>query len=73
MESRSLARCRFHPDSTSMALDGLLAECEAESAPGVLFSVQALEHPEYAVLECRVYTRTVVLHREHPFGLFPPG
>ena len=56
-----------------MPLDGLLAECESKSVPGVFSPVQALEYPEYAVLECRVYTRTVVLHGEYPIEIFSSG
>ena len=69
IECRSRPGRRLHPHSTAMPLDGLPAECESQSVPGVLFSVQALEHLEYAVLECRVYAGTVVLHREHPFEI----
>ena len=56
-----------------MPLDSLFAECEAKSVPGVFISVQALKYLEYASLECRVYTRTIVLHRKHPFESFPSG
>jgi hypothetical protein len=37
----------------------------------MFFSVQALERPEYAALECAVYTGTVVPHPEYPFQVFP--
>jgi hypothetical protein len=56
-----------------MSFDGLLAECEAQSVPGVFFSVQALEHSEYAALECGVYTGPVVRDGKYPIGIRPPG
>jgi len=56
-----------------MPLDGLLTECESKAVPGVFFSVQAFEYPEYAALECRVYTGTIVLHRKYPFEIFSSG
>jgi phosphoribulokinase len=43
-----------------MPFDGLLAECEAQSVPGVFLSVQALKHPEDALLKCGLYAGTVV-------------
>src|SRR5581483_2976762 len=73
VKGRSRPRYRFHPHSTAVPLDRLLAECESKSVAGVFFPVQALERLEYAALEFRVYSRTVVLHREHPFEIFSSG
>src|ERR1022692_829911 len=65
--------CRFQPHSPAMPLDGLLAEGESKTVPGVFFAVQALKHPEYPALECRFNTRTVILHGECPIGIQPSG
>src|ERR1035437_9611241 len=65
--------CPPHPHPPAMPLDGLLAEGEPKSVPGVFFAVQALKHPEYAALECRFNTRTVILHGECPIGIQPSG
>ena len=70
---RSRPRRRFHPHSPAMPLDSLLAECEAESVAGVFLPVQALKRPEYAALECRVYTGTIVCDRKYPFEIFTSG
>jgi hypothetical protein len=56
-----------------MPLDGFLAECEAQSVPGVFFSVQALKYSEDAALECGVNTGTVVRDGEYPIGIHPSG
>ena len=73
IKCRSRPGSRFHPDSTALRFDGPLAERESKSVPGVFFSVQALEHPEYAALECRIYTRAVVFDGKHPIDIRPPG
>src|ERR1035437_8881594 len=73
IEFRSRPRGGLQPQSPAMALHGLLAEGEPKSVPGVFFAVQALKPPEYAALECRFNTRTVILHGECPIGIQPSG
>lgn len=72
-ECRSAPRLRFHPDSAAMPLDGLPAERKPKSVTGVFSPVQALESSEYAVPECRIYARAVVLDGEHQFDIHRPG
>ena len=73
VERRSRSGRRFDPHSTTMRLDRFLAECESNSVPGVFLSVQPLEDLEYAALECRLDTGTVVLHGERPIEIHPFG
>ena len=73
IECRTGPRCRLHPHSTAMRLDDFLAECESKSVPWVFVPVQALEHPEYAVLEFRVDAGTVVCDGEYPVHIHPFG
>jgi hypothetical protein len=56
-----------------LRFDGLLAERESKSVPGVLISVEALESAEYTALECQFYTRTVVCHGKDPIKLRSSG
>jgi len=73
IERRSRPKRRLHPHAAAVPLDGLPAECESKSVPRVFFPVQALEHAEYAAVERRVNTKTVVAHREDTFEVRPPG
>ena len=65
MEYRSRPWRRFHPYPAALPLDGFLAECKAESVPGVLSTVQALERSEYPISEFSVYARAVVFDGEY--------
>src|ERR1035441_6327485 len=73
IECRSRPERRFDPHTAAMPLDGLLAECESKSVAGVFFSMQALKRPEYAALEGRVNTRTVISHGEFPIQIHAAG
>jgi hypothetical protein len=56
-----------------MPFECLLAECQAQPVPGVFFPVQTFKHLEDLPLELRVYTRAVVLYREHPIEIHSFG
>src|SRR5450432_2633811 len=71
IECRSPARRRFHPNSTAVPFDGLLAKGESQPVAGEFFAVQALKHAEDTVAQRRIYSRTVVLHGEYPAGGAP--
>jgi hypothetical protein len=45
----------IHPHPTPLPFDGLFAECESKSAPGMLFSVEAPKRLEDSALKWRVY------------------
>src|ERR1035438_430496 len=73
IECRSRPGRRFDPHPPAVPLDGLLAEGESKSVAGVFPAVQALKRPEYAVLEGRVNTRTVISHGECPIQIQASG
>jgi hypothetical protein len=73
IKRRSRSRRRLDPHSAAMPLDGLLAECQPKSVPGVFFAVQAFKRHEYTTLEGGLYAGTVVSNRENAIEIHPSG
>src|ERR1035437_8316909 len=64
---RSPVPCfRFHPDSSTLALDNFLTKRKTDASTGNFASMQAFEHAEHPVGVLRIDTDSVVPHRKQP-------
>lgn len=71
-EGTTLVRGRFRPDSSSMALEDLLHDREADSCSFIAgIAVKALENPEKAVCICHVKSNTIVADIIHNSPIIP--
>src|SRR5580704_8817245 len=68
IEGRAFSGIRVHPHPAAVAFRDLLAQCQADSGAGKLFSaVQALKHDENLLEILRLDSKPIVLHGEDPF------
>src|SRR5579871_2998363 len=71
---RSGAGLRFRPDPPPISLDNMLANCQPEPRPWILFvPMQALEKPENALRLLRLEPDAVVPDAHHPLAVAPFG
>src|SRR2546421_248175 len=71
LEGSAAPGFRFHPDSSTLALDNLLAQRQTDASAGNFLSVQPFEHAEDAVFVLRFDTDSIVPHCKTPrFRIF---
>src|SRR3954470_4719921 len=73
-EGRALAELGLHGHQSTVVLDDLLADREADAGAGALAAVQTLEDDEDTRVVARIDPDAVVAHGEAPYALqvLPP-
>src|SRR6185437_106444 len=68
-ECRAVFAVALHPDTASVALDDLPANCQTHSGARHFAAMQAFEDAENMLVKSRLDANAVVAHRENPLVL----